>query len=79
MKGLLLLTVGVAAGFAIAHQVSKTPEGQKFFADVDKKAKDFGDAVVQGYKSREAELKQTVVEATGVVSDLSTRTRAAAK
>ena len=60
MKGLLLLTVGVAAGFAIAHQVSKTPEGQKFFADVDKKAKEFGDAVVQGYKSREAELKSTL-------------------
>jgi hypothetical protein len=76
MKGLLLLAVGVAAGFAIAHQVSKTPEGQKFFADVDKKAKDFGDAVVQGYKSREAELKQTV---DGVVSDLSARTRAAAQ
>jgi hypothetical protein len=35
MKGLLLLAVGAAAGFAIAHQVSKTPEGQKFFADVD--------------------------------------------
>jgi hypothetical protein len=76
MKGLLLLTVGVAAGFAIAHQVSKTPEGQKFFADVDKKAKDFSDAVVQGYKSREAELKQTV---DGVVSDIGARARAAAK
>lgn len=60
MKGLLLLTVGVAAGFVIAHQVSKTPEGQKFFADVDKKAKEFGDAVVTGYKSRESELKQAV-------------------
>ena len=75
MKGLLLLTVGVAAGFAIAHQVSKTPEGQKFFADVDKKAKDFGDAVVQGYKSREAELKTTV---DGVVSDIGARARSAA-
>ena len=76
MKGLLLLTVGVAAGFAIAHQVAKTPEGQKFFADVDKKAKDFGDAVVQGYKSREAELRETV---DGVVSDIGARTRSAAQ
>jgi hypothetical protein len=76
MKGLLLLTVGVAAGFAIAHQVSKTPEGQKFFADVDKKAKEFSDSVVQGYKSREAELKQTV---DGVVSDIGARARSAAK
>ena len=39
--------VNGAAGFAIAHQVSKTPEGQKFFADVDKKAKEFSDSVVQ--------------------------------
>ena len=60
MKGLLLLTVGVAAGFVIAHQVSKTPEGKKFFADIDEKAREFGDAVVQGYKSREAELKSTL-------------------
>lgn len=79
MKGLLLLTVGVAAGFVIAHQVSKTPEGQKFFADVDKKAREFGDAVVQGYKSREAELKETVAEAQGVVSDLAGRARSAAQ
>jgi hypothetical protein len=60
MKGLLLLTVGVAAGFVIAHQVSKTPEGKKFFDDVDQKAREFGDAVVTGYKSREAELKSTL-------------------
>ena len=57
MKNLLLLAVGAAAGFVIAHQVSKTPEGQKFFAEVDAKAKEFGDAVVQGYKAREAELR----------------------
>lgn len=76
MKGLLILTVGVAAGFAIAHQVSKTPEGQKFFADIDKKAKDFSDAVVQSYKAREAELRETVE---GVVSDIGSRARSAAQ
>lgn len=79
MRGLFLLAVGAAAGFVIAHQVAKTPEGQKFFSDVDAKAKEFGDAVVQGYKSREAELKKTVAEAQGVVSDLSARARSAAQ
>jgi len=79
MRGLLLLAVGAAAGFVIAHQVSKTPEGQKFFADVDRKAKEFGDAVVQGYKSREAELRDAVSEVEGVVSDLSARARSAAQ
>ncbi|MEO5922103.1 MAG: hypothetical protein ABIQ01_13265 [Pseudolysinimonas sp.] len=57
MKGILLLAVGVAAGFVAAHQIAKTPEGAKFFADVDAKARDFGGAVVDGYKTREAELR----------------------
>jgi hypothetical protein len=57
MKGILLLAVGVAAGFVAAHQIAKTPEGAKFFADVDAKAREFGSAVVDGYKAREAELR----------------------
>jgi hypothetical protein len=57
MKGILLLAVGVAAGFVAAHQIAKTPEGAKFLADVDAKARDFGGAVVDGYKAREAELR----------------------
>ncbi len=28
MKSIILLAVGVAAGFIVAHQVAKTPEGQ---------------------------------------------------
>ncbi len=57
MKNAILLLVGVAAGFVVAHQVSKTPEGKKFFEDVDSKAREFGSAVVDGYKAREAELR----------------------
>ncbi len=60
MKNLLLLALGAAAGFVLAHQVSKTPEGQRFFAEVDAKAREFGDAVVQGYKAREAELNSAI-------------------
>jgi hypothetical protein len=70
MKGILLLAVGVAAGFVVAHQVSKTPEGQKFFSDVDSKAREFGSAVVDGYKAREAELRAAVAEAEDVIADL---------
>jgi len=73
MKGILLLAAGVVAGFVIAHQVSKTPQGQKFFADVDTKAKEFGDAVVQGYKTREAELKEAFADAKESVSDFAKR------
>ena len=70
MKGILLLAVGVAAGFVVAHQVAKTPEGKRFFEDVDTKAREFGSAVVDGYKAREAELRAAVAEAEDVIADL---------
>ncbi len=70
MKGILLLAVGVVAGFIVAHQVSKTPEGQRFFDDVDSKAREFGSAVVDGYKAREAELRAAVAEAEDAIADL---------
>ena len=69
MKGLLLLAVGVVAGFVVAHQVAKTPEGKQFFDDVDTKAREFGSAVVDGYKAREAELRAAVAEAEDVIAD----------
>ncbi|WP_411700262.1 hypothetical protein [Conyzicola sp.] len=69
MKGLLLLAVGVVAGFVVAHQVAKTPEGKQFFDDVDSKAREFGSAVVDGYKAREAELRAAVAEAEDVIAD----------
>lgn len=70
MKSIILLAVGVAAGFIVAHQVAKTPEGKKFFDDVDSKAREFGSAVIDGYKAREAELRAAVAEAEDVIADL---------
>ncbi len=57
MKNILLLIVGVGAGFAIAHQVSKTPAGKRFFEDVDARAKEFSAALIDGYRAREAQLR----------------------
>jgi hypothetical protein len=73
MKGILLLAVGVAVGFIVAHQVAKTPEGKKFFDDVDSKAREFGGAVIDGYKAREAELRAAVADAEDVIADLRSR------
>jgi hypothetical protein len=70
MKGILLLAVGVVAGFVVAHQVSRTPEGKRFFEDVDSKAREFGSAVIDGYKAREAELRAAVAEAEDVIAEL---------
>ncbi len=75
MKGVVLLIIGAAAGFVVAHQISKTPQGKQFFADVDAKAKDFGSAVVDGYKAREAELKSAVADAQAAVVDITARAK----
>jgi hypothetical protein len=63
MKGLLLLVTGVGIGFLAAHQVAKTPQGKEFFDGVESKARQFGDALVDGYKQREAELRSAVSNA----------------
>jgi len=75
MKGLLLLVAGIGVGFIAAHQVSKSPQGKQFFDEVDSKAREFGGALVDGYKQREAELRAAVAEAEDVIADLSARVK----
>lgn len=74
MKKLLWLFAGVGIGFIVAHQVNSTPEGRRFFEGVDAARREFTDAVVDGYKSREAELRAAVAQAEETIADL---TRAA--
>ena len=62
MKGLLLLVAGIGVGFIAAHQVAKSPQGKQFFDEVDTKAREFGGALVDGYKQREAELRSAVAK-----------------
>ncbi len=57
MKQFFWLIVGVIAGFFVAHKVNQTEQGQAFFANVDAKTRDFTEALVEGYKEREAELR----------------------
>ena len=75
MKGALLLIVGVAIGFIVAHEVAKSESGRQFFDDVDGKAREFGDAVISGYKSREAELRTAVANAQDAIDDLAKRAK----
>lgn len=60
MKGLVLVVIGIAVGFFVAHTVSRTEEGGRFFAGVDTRAREFRGAVVEGYKAREAELRAVI-------------------
>ncbi|MEH6779942.1 MAG: hypothetical protein V7618_00100 [Rhodoglobus sp.] len=73
MKGAVLFVVGIAVGFVAAHQVAKTPEGKQFFSDVDTKAREFTSAVVDGYREREAELRDAVADVEEAVSDFTKR------
>ncbi len=57
MKNFIWLVVGVAAGFVAAHEVNKTQQGKQFFNDFDAKAREFGEAISDGYHQREAELR----------------------
>ena len=71
MKSFLWFVVGIAAGFALAHQVNKADQGKQFFEELDRKAHDFGAAVSDGYRKREAELRSAIDQAEDVISDLS--------
>ena len=73
MKKIVWLIVGVGLGFVAAHQINKTPEGKRFFEDVDSRAHEFSSAVVDGYKEREAELRAAVLDASDTRSDYSAR------
>jgi hypothetical protein len=73
MKKLFYLLVGVVLGFAAAHVVSRNPSGKKFFDNVDGKIREFGAAIVDGYRGREAELRAAASDMESALDDLSKR------
>ncbi|MEO6827553.1 MAG: hypothetical protein ABI255_00160 [Microbacteriaceae bacterium] len=73
MKSVFWLGIGVAIGFAVAHKVNETPSGKQFFSQIDQKAKDFGAAVSDGYRKREAELREAIGNAEDTIADFSQR------
>lgn len=71
MKSMFWLGIGVAIGFVVAHTVNDTASGKQFFTGIDQKAKDFGAAVSDGYRKREAELRDAIGDAEETIADLS--------
>jgi hypothetical protein len=53
MRKLAWLLAGAALGFVAAHFVNQTPGGRRFFDRVNRGAREFGDAVVAGYREAE--------------------------
>ncbi|QJU53619.1 hypothetical protein SCB71_10270 [Herbiconiux sp. KACC 21604] len=70
MKKALWLIAGIGIGFLVAHQFNQTKSGKEFFAEFDKKAKEFSDSLVDGYREREAELRSAIADAGDKVSKI---------
>lgn len=75
MRSAFWLVVGIALGFVAAHQVARTPQGRQLFDDLNVKAREFSEAVVDGYRARETELRAAVADAEHVIADLSARVK----
>ena len=60
MKKFGWLVIGVCVGFVVAHEVNQTQQGKQFFNDLDVKAREFGEAISDGYRQREAELRDAL-------------------
>ena len=60
MKNAAWLLIGIGVGFVAAHEIAHTPKGAAVFAAVDTKCREFIAAIAEGYRSREAELRDAV-------------------
>lgn len=60
MKKAFWLLTGIAAGLVIAKQLDENPKAQAVVDDAAKRAKEFGAAIAEGFREREAELAQSV-------------------
>ena len=70
MKNFIWLLVGIAVGSVVTHEVNKTKQGKQFFSDLDNKAREFGEAISDGYREREAELRAALGDAEAIVDKM---------
>ena len=72
-RALLLGTgvgIGTVLGFGVAHVVSRTPRGARFFDALNGRLQGLGDAMRTGYREREAELRAAIGDAEAAVAAL---------
>lgn len=62
MKKAFWLLTGIAAGLVIAKQLDENPKAQAVVDDAAKRAKEFGAAIAEGFREREAELSAPAVK-----------------
>jgi hypothetical protein len=56
MRKLFWLVSGISLGLVIAKQIEQNPAAKAIANDVERAAREFGNAVVEGFREREEEL-----------------------
>lgn len=62
MKKIFWFATGIAAGLAVAKRIAEDPKAQAVVDDATKRARDFGAAISEGFKEREAQLSKPAVK-----------------
>jgi hypothetical protein len=62
MKKIFWFVTGIAAGLAVAKQLAENPKAAAVVDDAAAKAKEFGAAISEGFREREAELSKPPVK-----------------
>lgn len=79
MKKAFWLLTGIAAGLVIAKQLDENPKAQAVVDDAAKRAKEFGAAIAEGFREREAELAAPKPEPKKQAAKKAVATKPAAK
>lgn len=79
MKKLIWFASGIAAGLFAAKQLRENPQAQELVDDATKRAKEFGAAVGEGFREREAELAKAAAPKAAAVKKPATKKPTAAK
>ncbi|MEY4320061.1 MAG: hypothetical protein RLZZ471_2 [Actinomycetota bacterium] len=62
MKKIFWFVTGIAAGLAVAKQLAENPKAAAVVDDAAARAKEFGAAISEGFREREAELSKPVAK-----------------
>ena len=79
MKKLIWFASGIAAGLFAAKQLRENPQAQELVDDATKRAKEFGAAVSEGFREREAELAKASAPKAAAAKKPTAKKPAAAK
>ncbi len=63
MRKLFWLVSGISIGLVLAKQIEENPKAKAIADDLKKAAREFSDAVVEGFQERETELADAAPKA----------------